>query len=173
ITDRESFDLARRLSRTEGIFCGGSTGTNFAAALKVAEGLDENGVVVFIVCDTGEHYLTKFHSDEWMKEKLLLEPKRITAGLISETKNAASPRELISVSPDEILSSALSLMDTNGVTQIPVLQENRPVGGLRESRVLTRLLEDRELLDGPVSAVMDESFPVIEMDTNLDEIKRL
>ena len=79
VTDRESFELARQLSRVEGIFCGGSTGTNFAAALKVAKDLDENGLVVFIVCDTGEHYLSKFHSDEWMKEKLLLEPQRITA----------------------------------------------------------------------------------------------
>jgi Cysteine synthase len=94
ITDRDSFELARQLSRTEGIFCGGSTGTNFAAALKVAKNLDENGLVVFIVCDTGEHYLTKFHSDEWMKEKLLLEPQRITAGLIAETKNGGAPATL-------------------------------------------------------------------------------
>ncbi|HEX9961293.1 MAG TPA: cysteine synthase family protein, partial [Pyrinomonadaceae bacterium] len=55
ITDRESFEFARQLSRVEGIFCGGSTGTSFAAALKVAKDLDENGLVVFIVCDTGEH----------------------------------------------------------------------------------------------------------------------
>ncbi|MBA2736045.1 MAG: cysteine synthase family protein, partial [Pyrinomonadaceae bacterium] len=61
ITDRESFEMARQLSRVEGIFCGGSTGTIFAVALKVAKNLDENGLVVFIVCDTGEHYLTKFH----------------------------------------------------------------------------------------------------------------
>ena len=88
ITDRESFDLARQLGRREGIFCGGSTGTIFAGALKVAKDLDENALVVFIVCDTGEHYLSKFHSDEWMKEKLLLEPQRITAGLIAETKNS-------------------------------------------------------------------------------------
>jgi len=92
VTDRESFDLARQLSRREGIFCGGSTGTNFSAALKVAERLDEDGLVVFIVCDTGEHYLSKFHSDEWMKEKMLLEPKRITAALIAETKNGTRIR---------------------------------------------------------------------------------
>lgn len=92
ITDRESFEMARQLSRREGIFCGGSTGTNFAAALKVAKDLDDSAVVVFIVCDTGEHYLTKFHSDEWMKEKLLLEPQKITAGLIAETKNLAPRR---------------------------------------------------------------------------------
>src|SRR5687767_4692429 len=75
ITDSESFELSRQLGRMEGIFCGGSSSTNLAAALRIAKNLDENAVVVFIICDTGEHYLTKHHSDEWMKEKRLLEPQ--------------------------------------------------------------------------------------------------
>jgi cystathionine beta-synthase len=171
ITDRESFELARALSRTEGIFCGGSTGTNFAGALKVAKDLDEDGLVVFIVCDTGEHYLTKFHSDEWMKEKLLLEPQRITAGLINETKNSGSPPAVISISPSDTVGAALALMNENGVTQIPVLEEHRSVGSLRESRVLTKLLGNGDLISASVSEIMDESFPVLEMDTSLNEIK--
>ncbi len=172
ITDRESFDLARQLTRREGIFCGGSTGTNFAAALKVAKGEDENAVIVFIVCDTGEHYLSKFHSDEWMKEKLLLEPQRITAGLIAETKNSGAPGSLVSVSPDETLSSAIKIMNDNGVTQIPVISDNMSVGSLRESHVLAKLLKNQELLNSKVSEVMDESFPVLEIDSNLNQIKK-
>lgn len=171
VTDRESFEYARSLSRREGIFCGGSTGTNFAAALKVAKELDENAFVVFIVCDTGEHYLTKFHSDEWMKEKLLLEPQRITARLIAETKDAAAPSDLVFVSPDELVSTALAKMNEAGVTQIPVLEENRSVGSIRESRVLAKLLGDRDLLDAKVGDVMEASFPVLDVDTNLKEIR--
>ena len=171
VTDRESFDLARQLSRHEGIFCGGSTGTNFAAALKVSKDLDESGIVVFIVCDTGEHYLTKFHSDEWMKEKLLLEPQRITAGLIAETKNGGGPQEIVFVSPDDLVKDAIAKMDENGVTQIPVLEEHRSVGSLRESHVLAKLLNDRDLLEAKVSAVMDKSFPVVEMDASLADIR--
>jgi cystathionine beta-synthase len=172
ITDRDSFDYARQLSRREGIFCGGSTGTIFAAALKVAKDLDENGLVVFIVCDTGEHYLSKFHSDEWMKEKLLLEPQRITASLIVETKNSGAPADLVFVAPMDTVGAALEKMSESGVTQIPVLEEHLSVGSLRESRVLTKLLQNRELLNAPVSDVMDESFPVLEVDTNLAEIKK-
>lgn len=171
ITDRESFEYARELSRREGIFCGGSTGTNFAGALKVAKDLDENGLVVFIVCDTGEHYLTKFHSDEWMKEKLLLEPQRITAGLIAETKNSGAPAELVFVGPDEPVSAALEKMNASGVTQLPVLEDNRSVGSIRESRVLAKLLGDRDLMNAKVGEVMDESFPVIDIDTSLQQIK--
>lgn len=172
ITDRESFDLARQLGRREGIFCGGSTGTIFAGALKVAKDLDENAIVVFIVCDTGEHYLTKFHSDEWMKEKLLLEPQRISAGLIVETKNSGSPAQLVFVSPKDTVSDALEKMSSSGVTQLPVLEEHHSVGSLRESRVLTKLLQNRDLLGSPVSEVMDESFPVMEVDANLADIKK-
>ncbi len=171
ITDRESFEMARQLGRREGIFCGGSTGTIFAGALKVAKELDENSLVVFIVCDTGEHYLTKFHSDEWMKEKLLLEPQRITASLIAETKNGTSPQGLISVSPDETVAEALERMTSNGVTQLPVLDGHTSVGSIRESAVLTKLLANRELMEAKVSEVMDKSFPVVDVDTNLAEIK--
>jgi cystathionine beta-synthase len=171
ITDRESFEYARLLSRVEGIFCGGSTGTNFAAALKVAKDLDETALVVFIVCDTGEHYLTKFHSDEWMKEKLLLEPQRITAGLIAETKDGNAPKEVLFVSPADLVSDAVKKMSDYSVTQIPVLLENTSVGSLRESRVLSRLLENRDLLNSPVSEIMDDSFPVVDVDARLEEIK--
>lgn len=171
ITDRESFEMSRQLGRHEGIFCGGSAGTIFAGALKVAKNLDENAVVVFIVCDTGEHYLTKHHSDEWMKEKLLLEPQKITAGLIAETKNSGAPQELIFVAPDALVSDALSLMDESGVTQIPVLENNISVGSLRESHLLAKLLGNRDLLNAAVSEVMDKSFPVVDVDASFNDIK--
>src|SRR5437762_13588917 len=130
ISDRDSFEIARQLSRVEGIFCGGSTGTNCAAALRIARDLDESAVIVFIVCDTGEHYLSKFHSDEWMKEKRLLEPQKITAGLINETKNGGAPAALIFVAPSDTVGAALERMSESSVTQIPVLEDNRSVGSL-------------------------------------------
>lgn len=171
ISDRDSFEYARLLGRREGIFCGGSTGTNFAGALEVAKDLDENGLVVFIVCDTGEHYLTKFHSDEWMKEKLLLEPQRITASLIADTKNGNSPTELIFVSPENTVSEALAKMNEYGITQLPVIADNESVGSVRESGLLTKLLGDGSLIEAKVGDVMDKSFPVIDVDTSIAEIK--
>src|ERR687893_2997799 len=125
VTDRESFALSRQLGRKEGIFCGGSTGTNLAAALNGARGLDETGVVVFIVRDTGEHYLTKHHSDEWMKEKRLLEPQKMTAGLISTTKGERGPGQVVSAAPDERVSEALAKMSEHGLTQVPVVDDGR------------------------------------------------
>jgi cystathionine beta-synthase len=172
ITDGESFDTARQLSRTEGIFCGGSTGTNCAAALRVAKDLDETAVIVFVVCDTGEHYLSKFHSDEWMKEKRLLEPQKITAGLISETKGKQAPRELVTVAPTDLVAAALAKMNELALTQIPVLEDGHSVGSLRENHLLTKVLGDRDLLEAPVSKVMDKSFPTVEVDADINVVTR-
>src|SRR6266700_3963828 len=172
ITDRESFDLARQLSRREGIFCGGSTGTIFAAALKVAKDLDENGLVIFIVCDTGEHYLSKFHSDEWMKEKRLLEPQKITAGLISETKGSHSPKNLVTVAPADRVADALAKMNELGLTQIPVLDDGESVGSLRENHLLSKVFNDRDLMEAPVRKVMDKSFPIVDVDDDVNVVSR-
>ncbi|HYG81790.1 MAG TPA: pyridoxal-phosphate dependent enzyme [Pyrinomonadaceae bacterium] len=170
ITDRESFELSRQLGRLEGIFCGGSTGTNLAAALRVARDLDEDALVVFIVCDTGEHYLSKFHSDEWMKEKQLLEPQKITAGLISGTKGPRAPESLVTAAPDERVGELLAKMSDLGITQIPVLEDGRSVGSVRENRLLARVLANRELMESPVSEVMEQSFPIVDVDASSAEV---
>ncbi|HZN12285.1 MAG TPA: pyridoxal-phosphate dependent enzyme, partial [Blastocatellia bacterium] len=161
VTDRDSFNLARRLGREEGIFCGGSTGTIAWAALKAAENLTENEVVVFIVCDTGERYLSKFLSDEWMKEKRLLGFERVTLGLLNEMRGAGETPRLITVSPDDPISDALQLMNAHGLSQLPVLDDGNSVGSLRESRIMAKLLANRDLLQSPVSEVMDAPFPVV------------
>ncbi len=172
VTDRESFEMSRMLGRMEGIFCGGSTGTNLAAALRVASNLDENAIVVFIVCDTGEHYLSKHHSDEWLKEKRLLEPQKITAGLISGTKKPQAPKTLVAVTPANTVAEALEKMDDLGVTQMPVLEEGRAVGSLRENRVLAKVVRNRDLLNSPVSEVMEASFPAVDVDVSSSEVAR-
>lgn len=71
VSDKDSIDMCRRLAYEEGIFAGASSGTAAFLALKVAEKLDNNSLVVFIVCDTGERYLSKYHNENWLKENNL------------------------------------------------------------------------------------------------------
>lgn len=172
ITDRESFEMSRQMGRLEGLFCGGSTGTNVAAALRVAREAPEDAVIVFIVCDTGEHYLTKHHSDEWMKEKRLLEPQKITAGLIKGTKGTQAPQSLVWVAPNDKLADALAKMNELGLTQLPVLEDGRPVGSVRENRALSKVVKNRDLLESPVSEVMEASFPTVDVDASSSEVTR-
>lgn len=168
VTDRDSFQMARRLGREEGIFCGGSTGTVAVAALQVARSLSKNDVVVFIVCDTGERYLSKFLSDEWMKEKRMLGAEKMTLGLLNQLKTTDATPRLVSVSPGHKVSDALQMMNTYGLSQLPVLEEGHSVGSLREGRLMSKLLANRDLVQSPVSEVMEKGFPVLSEDINVE-----
>ncbi len=57
-TTQESVEVARRLARKEGIFCGISSGCNVAAALKLARTHPEMGTIVTVINDTGQRYFT-------------------------------------------------------------------------------------------------------------------
>ena len=65
--------MARRLAREEGILCGGSSGTAVFGALEVASRMNEGQTIVVLIPDTGERYLSKLHSDDWMREKGMLD----------------------------------------------------------------------------------------------------
>jgi cystathionine beta-synthase len=172
VTDRDSFQLARRLGREEGIFCGGSTGTNLCAALQVARGLGKDGVVVFIVCDTGERYLSKFLSDEWLREKRMLGVERMTIGLLNQTKLDSDTPRLVSVSPQHQVADALQMMNTYGLSQLPVLEDGKSVGSLREGRMMSKLLGNPDLMRAPVAEVMDKGFPVVSDDASVNAAVR-
>ncbi len=69
IDDQESFDLARRLVRTEGLIAGGSSGSILAGLLKWGVKQPEPLRIVTILPDSGMRYVSKFLSDAWMREK--------------------------------------------------------------------------------------------------------
>jgi len=69
VSDAESFHMARRLAREEGLLVGGSSGTAVAAAVRYARQLEPGSIVVVLLPDTGRNYLSKLYSDEWMGEK--------------------------------------------------------------------------------------------------------
>jgi cystathionine beta-synthase len=172
ITDKDSFNYARLLSRDEGIFCGGSTGTILGITLQIAKDLDEKSVIVFIVCDTGERYLSKFHSDEWLKEKRLLPVEIRTLQDISSSKLDGRPKELAYLNPKDKIRSAIEVLSKKGFSQLPVIENGESIGSIREAKLTRGLLENPGLLDANIEDVMEQSFPTLDERTELSVVKK-
>ncbi|MEN9282143.1 MAG: hypothetical protein RL594_1078 [Bacteroidota bacterium] len=164
INDKEAFAMARQLARQEGILCGGSSGMNVAAALRIAATLDENAVVVVIICDTGERYLTKHHSDEWLQEKNLLDRERITVRDVIESKRSrGSLPSVISVPPSATISEALALMSSYEVSDVPVVHDEQLQGMIREARLMSAVINDRDVLASSVTSIMEPACPEVDI----------
>jgi cystathionine beta-synthase len=170
VSDKVSFTMARRLAREEGLLLGGSSGLNVAIALELARELDDpKALVVTILCDTGERYLSKLFNDAWMQENQMLEAPRTTVEQLLERRPADAP-PLVSVAPSAAVRQALNLMSTWGVSQIPVVDDGESVGGLIEGTLMARALGQPALLDQPVREVMEAPFPEVEAATPTDRV---
>jgi cystathionine beta-synthase len=170
--DRESFLMARRLTREEGLMVGGSAGTAVAGMMKIADRFKENDVIVVLLPDLGERYLSKIYNDDWMKENGFLRPERITARYILESKGK-EVRELIAVDPVTTVRKTLELMRQKDISQIPVLDRGKPVGSVNDSDLMAKAMEKPTFLDSPISAVMQPSFPVVNIDSPIEDVVKL
>jgi cystathionine beta-synthase len=160
VSDRESFIMARRLSREEGLFVGGSCGSAVAGAMHIAKREGKGKRIVVLLPDHGNRYLSTFHSDEWMVERGFADPGLLTVGDVLRRK-PPGPASLIAVSPTQRVREALERMREMDVSQVPVLEGERSVGSLEDGATMSRVLENASLLEAPVSQVMGSPFPAV------------
>jgi cystathionine beta-synthase len=170
VSDADAFRTARRLTREEGLFSGGSSGLNVFTALKVAREVDDpEALVVTVLCDTGERYLSKLYDDHWMRENQMLEEERMTAGALLDARPGEIPH-LVSVAPPASVRQALNLMGTYGISQLPVLDGPDCVGSLAEGPLTARALADGAILERAVGELMQAPFPVIDAQADLSRL---
>ncbi len=170
--DHDGLNLTRTLAREEAIFVGGSGGMAAWVALQIAKDCGPNDLVVVLLPDTGERYLTKVHNDEWMRDNHLLDPSAVRVGNIAAGK-AARVRTLFSVESGEPLKRALSLIQQHDVSQLPVFRGGEVVGTLEEGDVLKSALADPSSLERPLDAIMRPPLPVVSADEPADVVTRL
>ena len=164
VSDRDAFAMSRRLTREEGLFVGGSSGLIAKVALDLARRLDNpDALVVTFLCDTGERYLSKLYSDEWMRENQMLEHDHVTLGDMLNRKDAGAPA-IVSVAPATGVRQALNLMALHDVSQLPVMDDDACVGSVVEATLSQRGLETPALLEATVREVMDAPFPTMASD---------
>ena len=170
--DRESFLMARRLTREEGLLAGGSCGTAVAGMMKVADRFTDDDVVVVVLPDSGERYLSKIYDDDWMREYGFLVPEKVNARYVLERKPLAE-RRLISTAPGDPVKSALDLFREHDISQIPVLDGGRCVGSLHDHSLMLKIFEQPDLLSARVDSVMARPFPTVRCEASIDDVLRL
>ena len=173
VTDKEAFTMARRLTREEGLFVGGSSGLITHIALGVARQIDDPGaMVVAMLPDTGERYLSKFYNDEWMRENQLIDADRTTVSFILGSKRTGGD-SVISVGPGTSVRQALRLMALHDVSQLPVMEGGSAVGSVADWSLSAKSLDDTKLLDATVGTIMDPPFPTVDGVQSVDAVAKL
>ncbi len=174
VSDRESFNMARRLAREEGLLVGGSSGTAMAGALKYAQRLTESKSIVVLFPDTGRNYLTKIFSDRWMQVNGYWDAAAAERATVWNVLGAKKEiPAIIFVSPDDTLQTAIDLFHRFNISQIPVLDGAHSVGSLQESTLLALVFDGVNPANQRVGAVMGKPLPILDMEADIAEAYRL
>jgi cystathionine beta-synthase len=167
VSDRDSFHMTRRLAREEGLLVGGSCGMAVVAALRVAERLGPDDVVVVLLPDSGRGYLSKIFNDEWMASYGFLETEgEQTVGDVLHGKSGDLPA-LVHTHPNETVRDAVAILREYGVSQMPVVKAEPPVmagevaGSVSERDLLDLLFTGQAHLADPVEKHMGAPLPLV------------
>ena len=167
--DRESFIMARRLIREEGLLVGGSCGAAVWAACEIARREGKGKRIVTLLADSVRNYMTKFLDDQWMKENRFTETNWKTRR-VGELLLRMPRRELVTASSSDTVADSVMKMKEHGISQLPVIDDERLVGIVTESDLLGRLVEDRASLSSAVAEVMFRNVRTVHHDAEASQL---
>ncbi len=170
--DRDGLGMTRRLAREEALFVGGSSGMAVWVALQVAKDLAPGDLLVVLLPDTGERYLTKVHNDAWMRDNHMLDPTLTRVAEVVSAKERGLPA-LLAVRAEDPARKALALIERHDVSQVPVMEDDEVVGTVLDGDLLRLALQDPEALERPVRGVMAEPLPLVESTAPVGDATRL
>ncbi len=175
VTDAQAFVMARRLAREEGIFAGGSSGAAVHVAVQVARELGAGKVVVVPLPDGGRPYLSRFFSDEWMRDNGF----PVNGG---ETLSAATVKDVLGRRKGEVITArrhdkveaVVKKMKDHDISQMPVVDEGgRVTGMIHEYDLLNFLIEGKHRLSEVVEPLVQPLQGVVGPETPVARLREI
>ncbi|MFD5896762.1 MULTISPECIES: cystathionine beta-synthase [unclassified Streptomyces] len=172
VSDKDSFQMTRRLAKEEGLLVGGSCGMAVVAALRVAERLGPDDVVVVLLPDSGRGYLSKIFNDEWMNDYGFLEQAGDAprVGDVLRYKEGGGLPSLVHMHPEETVGQAIEVLREYGVSQMPIVKPGaghpdvmaaEVIGSVVERELLDALFTQRASLGDPLEKHMSGPLPQV------------
>ncbi|MGW2330817.1 cystathionine beta-synthase [Streptomyces sp. NPDC001700] len=169
VSDKDAFQMTRRLAKEEGLLVGGSCGMAVVGALEVAKRLGPDDVVVVLLPDSGRGYLSKIFNDEWMADYGFLEEEgpAVRVGDVLQGKAGGLP-SLVHMHPDETVGDAIEVLREYGVSQMPIVKPGaghpdvmaaEVIGSVVERELLDALFAQRASLGDPLEKHMSPPLP--------------
>ncbi|KAJ3382284.1 hypothetical protein HDU84_004393 [Entophlyctis sp. JEL0112] len=160
--DKESFIMARRLMREEGLLCGGSSGSAMVGALIAARRLKPGQRCVVLLADSIRNYMSKHLNDGWMAENGFSDDSTKKAEEARKLQYEGAVigdlglKEAVTVADTTTNAAAVEIMESRGFDQLPVTtgKNNRLAGMVTLGDVLAKIASGRSLLQSPVSTTM-------------------
>ncbi len=171
--DKETFLMTRRLTQEEGIFAGGSGGMAVNGAIKFAreQKLGKGKKLLVLLPDGGNKYVSKIFNDDWMREWGFLDPDA-SLGRVRDLVTGKTTG-IITARASDPVAKIVGIMKDKGISQLPVVEDDKLVGIITEVALLNYMLEGEHQLDKPIAPIVEKDAPSVAPDAPIGKLKEI